>query len=314
MSNRLAFVLGFTFLFYSGYGQGPQPELFGAGVISGPLNDAAPVFSPDGNTVYFYRSGPALTATILVSHLVNGVWSSPAIASFSGRWSDIEPAMAPDGSYLIFSSCRPIVPGGKPLNGTWNGQHYPERGGNLWRVDRKGTGWGEPYRLSDVVNNDSSIFSPAVTADGSLFFMKPFADTGKFHLYRCAYRDGRYEPPVAMSFGGADTIGDVDPAVAADESYLVFTSRRPPATQGELLIVFRKGGTWGAPQSLGAEVNRGVGNIEAKLSPDGRRLYFSCGWTPKPDAVGKKEAMEHAAWETGLLNIWSVPLDKWVGR
>lgn len=179
-------------------------------------------------------------------------------------------------------------------------------------------GVSRTYRLPDVINSDSSVFSPAITADGSLFFMRPVADTGKFHLYRSAYRNGRYEQPVAVPFSASDTVSDVDPAVASDESFVVFSSRRPPAIQMELFIVFRQGGIWGEPRSLGEEVNRGTGNIEARLSPDRRRLYFSSAWIPKPaesgDLDAKRLALDRIEWETGLLNIWSVPLDKWVGR
>src|SRR6266404_1214915 len=181
------------------FSQKIEPVVVAPGEISASVNDAAPAFSPDGNTVYFHRSGPSLRGTILVSHRRGGIWSKPEIASFSGGWQDIEPAMAPDGSYLIFSSNRPAAAGGKVLNGSWNSQHYPGGGGNLWRVDRAGAGWSEPRRLPDVINSDSSVFSPAVTADGSLFFMKPVGDTGHFHLYRSAFRDGRYEAPVAVS-------------------------------------------------------------------------------------------------------------------
>src|SRR5580700_11258572 len=85
-----------------------SPQVFGPGIISGPVHDMAPAFTPDGKTVYFHRSGPGLTGVILVSYLRNGAWSRPGIASFSGQWQDIEPAMSPDGSYLLFSSNRPV--------------------------------------------------------------------------------------------------------------------------------------------------------------------------------------------------------------
>jgi hypothetical protein len=299
------------------FAQAPAPEIFAPGVISGPLDDESPAFSPDGNTVYFCRRGPGLTGVILVSHLRDGNWSAPEIASFSGQWQDIEPAMAPDGSYLIFASNRPVGSGGQFLNGLWNGQHYPGRGGNLWRVDHKATGWSEPYRLPDLVNSDSSVFSPAIAKDGSLYFMKPVGDTGKFHLYRCAYRDDQYQSPVRLSFDMVDSVAGVDPAVAPDGSFIVYCSRQPPAKQSELFIVFRDHDSWGAPISLGPEVNRQVGNIEARLSPDHRRLYFSCPYVQKPaDLPSKQEdrrrALDHSQWDTGLENIWSVSLDPWL--
>ena len=34
----------------------PVPEIFAPGEISGPANDGAPTFSPDGNTLFFTRS------------------------------------------------------------------------------------------------------------------------------------------------------------------------------------------------------------------------------------------------------------------
>jgi hypothetical protein len=318
MSKRIFFIVAAGFLAGNVFAQGVKPELFAPGVISGPVHDAAPVFSPDGNTVYFHRSGPAMTAAILVSHRRSGVWSKPEIVSFSGRWKDIEAAMAPDGSYMVFASSRPVAPGGKPLDGLWNGQRYPGSGGNLWRVDRKGEGWGEPRRLPDLINSDASVFSPAVTADGALYFMKPVGDTGKFHLYRSASHNGEYEAPVAVPFSAPDTVSDVDPTVAADESFLVFSSRRAGAKVLELYIVFRKGGVWGIPESLGEAVNRGAGNIEARLGPDGKVLYFSNGWVPAPDESGEpgsvQKALERSEWETGLQNIWWVPMDKWITR
>ncbi len=299
------------------FAQAPTPEIFSPGVISGPVNDAAPAFSPDGHTVYFQRIGPGMTGAILVSQFRDGRWSAPVLAPFSGQWQDIEPAMAPDGSYLIFSSNRPGAKGGQALNGAWNGNKYPDRGGNLWRVDRKGEGWGEPYRLPDIVNSDSSVFTPAISADGALYFMKPVGDTGKFHLYRCACRDGQYQLPVRLPFSMVDSVADVDLTVAPDESFAVFCSRRPPATHLELWIIFRDHGSWGIPINLGPEVNRAAYQIEAKLSPDHRRLYFSCPFVPKPADIPSKQedrqrALDHSAWETGLDNIWSVSLDRWL--
>ena len=120
MVKRLLFLVG-SGLFGCGlFAQAVEPELFGPGIISGPVADAAPAFSPDGRTVYFHRSGVAMAGTILVSRLQAGVWSRPEVASFSGQWQDIEPAMSPDGQYLIFSSNRPVVGGGKVLDGLWN--------------------------------------------------------------------------------------------------------------------------------------------------------------------------------------------------
>jgi hypothetical protein len=73
-------------------------------------NDDTLAFTPDGKSVFFDRSsGPK--KTIMVSHRVKGRWSAPQAASFSGQWFDQDPVVAPDGSYLLFNSDRPVNPG-----------------------------------------------------------------------------------------------------------------------------------------------------------------------------------------------------------
>ena len=79
-------------------GMDAAPTVFAPGVISGAEHDSAPAFSPDGKTVWFTRSDAAWS-TILESHYGQGQWSTPQTASFSGRWRDMEPALAPGGEY-----------------------------------------------------------------------------------------------------------------------------------------------------------------------------------------------------------------------
>jgi hypothetical protein len=302
-----------------GLSQAGQPEIFAPGIISGPLHEAAPAFTPDGKTVYYHCAGSSLQGTILVSHLQNSGWSRPEIAPWSGEWSDIEPAMSPDGSYLIFSSNRPAMPGGKPLDGYWSGQAYPHSGGNLWRVDRKNGQFGEPYRLPDIINGGSSIFSPAIAADGSLYFMRPLGDTGRFHIYRAQWRNGQFGQPELVPFSAASNFGDVDPVVAPDESFLIFSSNRPPAVKNQLFIVARKDGKWGEPLLLSDTINRPpASNVEARLSPDLRTLYFSSGYAPPvtyPNNRGNTAKMlEESPWYNGNTNIWHVPIDNLIRR
>jgi Tol biopolymer transport system component len=290
------------------------PRVFAPGVISGPANDASPAFTPDGHTVFFTRSNASQSA-ILVSQLRNGAWTAPTIASFSGEWRDIEPTMAPDGSYLIFASNRPAASNGKALDGFWNGTAQPAKGGNLWRVDRTRTGWSAPRRLPDIINSHVATYSPSIAADGSLYFMQPTGKSTKFHLFRAQYRNGSYETPVQLSFSTDDAVGDFDPAVAADESFVVFSSGRAPATTTSLFVAFRNAdGSWSAPQYMGDSVNSGAPNIEARLSPDDHTLYFSNSWVApasQPQSISQTTSALSAmsSWNNGLQNIWFVRMD-----
>jgi len=277
------------------------PQVFAPGVISGVEHDTAPAFSPDGRSVWFSRSD-ATRSTILDSHLVEGGrWSAPRTASFSGRWTDMEPAMSPDGRFLVFVSNRPADGDGPPLDGFFMGKSFPGGGGNLWRVERTADGWSAPARLPDIVNADPSTFAPSVAADGSLWFMRPVDGGRRFRLYRAAWRDGGFEAPQPLPFSDGST-NDVDPAVAPDESFVVFGSSRPPAHDMDLFIAWRTGSTWSAPRHLGDVVNSTGSDAEARLSPDARTLYFSSE---------RRSTAAHdsdATWNNGKYNVWRIEL------
>jgi hypothetical protein len=295
-----------------------EPSIFAPGIISGPDDDVCPAFSPDATTVYFARE-----RTILVSHRLGESWSEPEIASFSGVWGDSAPAMAPDGSFLVFVSNRPASTGGAVLDGEWGfptPRRFAGRGGNLWRVERRGDGWSEPVRLPDSINRGSAVFEPWIVADGSLYFMDAHLP-GRFRLYRSQYAAGTYQDAVPLPFGDG-TWSDVDTTVAPDESFLVLASTRPPAVSGSqthgLFIAFHRGDTWSDLVYLGAAISPpNADQIQPRLGPDHHTLYFGSDRAIEPVFPRTREAarrdLERArAWDNGRLNIWSVDLTPWL--
>ncbi|MDE2451434.1 MAG: PD40 domain-containing protein [Gammaproteobacteria bacterium] len=295
------------------------PAVFAPGVISGPANDAAATFTPDGKIVYFTRSNTE-DYDIMTSRFDGARWSPPVVASFSGHWRDLEPTMAPDGSYLIFASSRPIDGGSKPLDGHWSGQAWPGRGGHLWRVNRQGDGWSAPVLLSDTVNRWDSTFSPAIAADGSLYFMAATGPGGHFRLYSSRFKDGKYGTPEVLPFSAGE-YGGVDPALAPDQSFIVFGSNRPPAPahQSYAFIAFRTHGRWGEPIPLPPAVNSLGGIIELRLGPDGHTLYLTSNHVvppeyPKTRITSTDGLQQMQSWNDGQDNIWKVDLAPWLTR
>lgn len=295
-----------------------RPVVFAPGVISGPANDDAPAFAPDGRTVYFFRSNYK-DYDILVSQFDGTNWSRPRIASFSGQWRDLEPAMAPDGSYLIFASSRPVDGSNKPMDGHWGGNLHAGRGGNLWRVNRTASGWSKPSRLPDMVNRWDSTFGPTVASDGTLYFMAGTGKNGRFQLYRASIRNGTYQQARPMPFSTGEW-GDSDPVIAPDQSFFLFSSDRPPtpAHGSDVFIVFRdSSGQWGEPIDLGPVVNDPSGINELRLGADGHTLYFSSNRVvppgyPKTLAESRRGLQQMQMWNNGRDNIWMIDLTPWL--
>src|SRR6185503_14806019 len=126
---------------YASTQQMPTPVIFGDGVISTGDFESHPTFTPDGMTLYFLKSTPTFSFwTIVVSRFVDGAWTSPEVAPFSGHTSDADPFITPDGNRLYFISDRPFP--GKQGRDT-----------DIWVMDKAGEGWGEPRRLEPPVNS-----------------------------------------------------------------------------------------------------------------------------------------------------------------
>lgn len=280
------------------------PEIFAPGVVSGPAADADATFTPDGATLVFARGG-----ALLVSRRAGDGWSAPVVAPFSGAWNDQQPTFAPDGGALVFVSNRPVA-----------GADAKTRvAGNLWRVERRGDAWGEPVHLPAAVNRGPSIWGPSVARDGSLYFMDRVDGKGPFKLWRAQAGGGTWQPAVLQALGEADG-QQVDPCVAPDESFIVFSAKRAGSDDHErLFIAKRRDGGWGPAVDLGDAVNgRGDSDAnEARLGPDGRTLYFASDRQqplrfPRTAAQADADLARIAAWDDGLQNVWRVSLAAWL--
>jgi len=280
------------------------PEIFAPGAISGPAGVDCLTFAPDGATVYFDQQA-GWNGFIMESHRVGEGWSTPQIAPFSGQWQDHDPAMAPDGSFLVYTSNRAAVSGGPALHG-----------GQLWRVDRRGDGWGQPQRLPDAVNVGSSVYAPSVAANGDVYYQRRDDATHEFHLYRTAWRNGHYQPPQRLALG-EPAAHELDPAIAPDQSFIVFDANYAGKDKPDrLYIAFREGDGWSAPIDLGGAVNR-YEPWGSHLGPDGRTLYFTSNYTakvsyPRSPAQARADLARMRAWDNGNNHIWRLSLAPWL--
>ena len=254
------------------------------GIIHADSDDTL-AFTPDGNTVFFDRS-EGTHKTVMVSHRVNAKWSQPEIARFSGHWFDQDPVVAPDGSYLLFNSDRPTQPNGKPLTQTYFGG-VSRPGSNIWRVDHTKDGWDKPIWLGPVINSDVFIDFASIAGDNTLYFMRFNAQEKAMHFWRSAYSGGKYQPPTRVILGDpSQTLHD--PAIARDQSFIVFDYGKVKGGLGRLSIAFREGDHWGKVIDMGDALNKDV-PWGSHLAPNGHTLYV-----------------------TGNSGIWKIGLDPWL--
>jgi hypothetical protein len=261
----------------------PAPAIFTLPWASGEFSDDPPTATPNGRTMLFQREG-AHSSKIFESHLIKGRWSTPLVTSFSGSWLDQFPAMSPDGTYLIFESDRPVAAGAATT----------EPVANLWRVDRKSSGWSAPAHLPDTVNISKRIYGHSVAANGDIYFMSSTEPRGKdsgWRLFRAARTAEGYAQAEALPFS-AGPYSDVDPYIAPDQSYLIFSSRgrREPTGQEHLFIAFHHGADWGPVIPIRYQGDEQAKNDDTlNVSADGKILYFD-------------------SFRDGTSKIWTLPL------
>lgn len=287
-----------------------SPELFGESVISTPDYELNAAFLPDGKTLFFTKSTANMGFwTIVTSRLVNGKWTAPEVVPFSGRYSDADLCVTPDGRRLVFISRRPVP--GRPI------RPVP----HIWYVDRTATGWTEP-RNAAALNSDAGEYYPSAAADGTLYFEsgRP-GGKGRADIYRSRLVDGQYAGPENQGAPLNSEFNEGDAVIAPDQSFLILTiNGRPDDTgMGDLYISERKDGVWTSPRHLPAGINSPALEFCPSLSPDGRYLYFTStrgfGIEPPDRPLTYRELTARLrSVGNGLGNIYRIPISAVISR
>lgn len=224
-------------------------------------------FSPEGDELFFsYYKGteekPLPEYEIKTFRRVDGLWTGPETASFSGTYSDVDINFSPDGDHLFFASNR-RQPDSPQLE--------------IYSMERTRDGWSEPVHAGDEVNSGEGEVYPSLSERGNLFFRssRP-GGYGGSDLYRAEWVDGRFTnvrnlgPEVNSEYGQSNCV------ISRDESYIVFVTYRPEREDEPLIFVsFQTGeNLWTEAVSVGDEVNAPGGAGAPTLSPDGKYLFF----------------------------------------
>jgi dipeptidyl aminopeptidase/acylaminoacyl peptidase len=248
-----------------------EPEMVGAGIISTADDEYAGSLTPDGKTIYYNKSVPAHNQyTVVVSHLVAGNWSKPVIAPWSGRYSDTDPEVSPDGKTIYFASDRPL---GDVIKHDYD----------IWKVELQADGrWSAPMHLPAPINSDANEYMASVTSDGTIY-VSSFRDglaAGTVDIYRIPLEDGEYKTATNVSHdfnARGPSFADLDAIVSSDDRVMIFSSFGRPDTYGsaDLYVSYRQDGKWQPAHHLKAPFNSPERDYSPRFSPDGAYIYFS---------------------------------------
>ncbi len=245
------------------------PELFGEGVFSTAAWDFFVAFSPDGVEAWFCRANGNFTHfTILQTRREETGWAAAEVAPFSGRWSDADPHVSPDGRRLYFISDRPREGSAEPAD------H------DVWLVERTASGsWSEPRHVGAPVSVAGvTEWSPCVAASGSLYFgVVRDGGLGGNDLWLCRWSDGAWSAPANLGDAVNSPAEEVEPWISPDETLLIFSAQGRAGGRGgfDLFYSRRVDEAWQPARPLPSAVNTPLDDFNPSVSPDGLWLYWS---------------------------------------
>lgn len=192
---------------------GLTPEIFAPGFISFPESiETAPTISPNGKEFYFSRfSLEEGKSHIYISKRINNRWTNPEQASINSIYNDKEACISTDGKKIFFCSTRP-----ENMNDTILDE-------NIWYAEKITMGWSSPVCLGRNINSEAREGHPSVSDNHTIYFHVVTDDS--YDLFKSEYKDGEYLKREKLdSQINTDEYIEGEPAIAPDESYLLFIS------------------------------------------------------------------------------------------
>lgn len=249
---------------------GLTPARFAPGIVSTDAIELNGVFAPDLKEFFFTRIIDG-TPTMFLAQLAGGAWSAPRplmVYPGQARALAVDMSVSPDGRELFFHG-----------NYRAPGAGADRTEGDIWRSRRVNGAWGTAEIVPPPISSDANEVYTSVVRDGSLYFnsSRP-GGPGRSNLYRAQrLADGTFAEPVLVPPPVNSEAGIGDSFVSPDETYVVFSSRRPPSLgSSDLFVAFRLAdGGWGEPVHLGKTVNTEHTDYCPFVTPDEEYFFFS---------------------------------------
>lgn len=269
LSISITFILSSLGLF--GQNSKPTVEAYLKDVISAYPNVRDLAISPDQSEIYFTtETDKAQSSSIMFIRKKSGEWSKPTLASFSGKFKDLEPFISTDGLRLYYSSSRPL-------------EHDSDKSKDfdIWYVTRKmiGDPWSAPINLEAPVNSEKDEYFPSLSKKGNIYFTRLSNIGGnKEDIFVSNLEEGNYITPVSISDSINMNTNEFNAFIAPDESYILFSSygRAKELGGGDLYISYKdKKGHWSNAKNLGSNINSSKLDFSPFVNSLDNKLYFT---------------------------------------
>ena len=195
--------------------------------INTQFNESTPVFTKDGNTMYFTRNnyvnrklGSDIENTILLKILratkdKNGNWGNIVEVPFnSDQYNVAHPALSPDEKYLYFASDMP---------GSFGNS-------DIFRVEILGDNqYGTPENLGNIINTAGRESFPYISKENVLYYSSDgIPGLGGLDIFAVKFNaDGSTSKPVNIGMPGNSADDDFCFVFNSDTKVGFLTSNRP---------------------------------------------------------------------------------------
>ena len=244
---------------------GVTPEKFAPGVVS--LDDRfeyGQTFSADGRELYFGVARAGSRGEFYGMRHTRDGWTDPELVLTHPVHSFSDPYLSRDRTRLYFISTG--LQDGGPNDVTHD----------IGYLRRTREGWSDPIYLEAPVQTDADEYFVSFTNDGTLVFSSNRSE-GDFDIYTASPDGAGFASPVRLE-GAANTRAyEGDPFIAADGSYVLFSStRRSGAGSSDIYVSFRgDDGQWSKAIALGNGVNTSGQEFCPFVTRDGRFLFYT---------------------------------------
>jgi len=208
----------------------------------------------------------------------NGLWSEPAVASFSGFYPDYSPLFSRDGNKLYYAAEWEFIvwwPKSNKYEAEWirtskSAVHV------TWRCLDD---WSVPACLTPPNNFHSSPVTNEWVDNANICYLSLIGENEwEGRIYEKTHREyQRLDYKIIPAIKNSPSL-NYTPWIAGDGSYLLFSSTRNAYREdnGDLYICFRQNGNkWSDAIFLGDAVNTPTCKSSPSLSPDGIYLFFT---------------------------------------